>query len=161
MEVRKNRLYKDEQAVTVVSMATKSPELAYFMVPKVSFCATCASGMFSGQQSGELPLLAAAAVSLIDVPSQSFRNQIDRQNGYLRQFGLARRAVMGDGNCLFRAVSYGLLQSEDFHGDLRQSAINFMQTNLNYLQSMFEEPGMDFQEELNTLAQDGSYAGQE
>lgn len=37
-----------------------------------------------------------------------FEMEINRQNDYLVQYGLYRQPIIGDGNCLFRAISNAL-----------------------------------------------------
>ncbi|KAK3087857.1 hypothetical protein FSP39_011555 [Pinctada imbricata] len=75
MEVRKDRLYKDEQAVTVVSMATKSPELTKLIesyrsrcishfVPHRSLQSCCCSQVLNHALYGDR--------QTIQVPSRTF-----------------------------------------------------------------------------------------
>lgn len=57
--------------------------------------------------------------------------EVRNQDEYLNDFGLMRRQVLGDGNCLFRAISFVLLGDEDSHEYLRQTATEFMNENLH------------------------------
>lgn len=50
--------------------------------------------------------------------------QVIQQDEYLHQYGLYRAHIQGDGNCLFRSVSFGLYGTEDHHYALRELAVN-------------------------------------
>ncbi|XP_061184345.1 uncharacterized protein LOC133192343 [Saccostrea echinata] len=97
-----------------------------------------------------------------------FDLEITRQNEYLGVFGLFRQPIIGDGNCLFRAISLSLFGDQDHHLELRETAINEIQQNLNEFRMSFyhdsDNMPMTDQEieiELNNLRQFGTYAGQE
>eukprot|EP00906_Rhabdomonas_costata_P013189 RCo018961 len=47
----------------------------------------------------------------------------------LRRHGFVERAVTGDGNCQFRAVSDQLFGSEEHHAQLRASAVKWLKEN--------------------------------
>lgn len=89
------------------------------------------------------------------------------QDEYLNDFGLMRRQVLGDGNCLFRAISFVLLGDEDSHEYLRQTATEFMNENLHLFQDFFHpddatiDPHQHMLNEIKRLSRNGVYAGQE
>ena len=41
--------------------------------------------------------------------------EVVRQDEYLQEYGLYRTDIVEDGNCLFRAVRFGLYGTESFH----------------------------------------------
>ncbi|XP_062571709.1 uncharacterized protein LOC134233700 [Saccostrea cucullata] len=93
--------------------------------------------------------------------------QLLQQDEYLSQYGLYRTHIQGDGNCLFRSVSFGLYGTEDHHISLRELAVNHIQENLEdfrfYLYGNSELPMTDSEivTFLNNLRQLGTFAGQE
>ena len=48
---------------------------------------------------------------------------------FLSKFGRALRPIGGDGNCLFRSLSYCLFETEDFHSPLRCLLARFENCN--------------------------------
>ena len=46
-----------------------------------------------------------------------------------------RNTINGDGNCLFRAILYCVLQNDDAHGELRQEVCNYMEANATHFSS--------------------------
>jgi hypothetical protein len=50
-------------------------------------------------------------------------DEYEQQNRYLATFGLQRNPIVGDGNCLFRAISFSLFGHEDNHLQLRNMAV--------------------------------------
>ena len=51
----------------------------------------------------------------------------ERYTRALRQWDLAVRTVLGDGNCLFRAASLQLYGSEDWHEAVRMTCVDLME----------------------------------
>ena len=85
--------------------------------------------------------------------------QTQNQNLYLQSYGLHRRNSRGDGNCLFRSVSVGLIGNEDLYTELRQTAVTYMRQNIEEFRPFFDENSINL--ELDNLEKDGTYAGQE
>ena len=86
----------------------------------------------------------------------------------MQSFGLQRRAVIGDGNCLFRAISVGLVGNENLYQDLRSTAITHIRNHIEHFQIFFQPDNPNsinindhIQNEIDNLSQDGTYAGQE
>lgn len=97
-----------------------------------------------------------------------FEMEINRQNDYLVQYGLYRQPIIGDGNCLFRAISNALFGNQDHHLELRLSAVNEIEQNLDHFRMHFHNDNnnlpmneFEIQRELNQLRQLGTFAGQE
>lgn len=93
--------------------------------------------------------------------------QVIQQDEYLHQYGLYRAHIQGDGNCLFRSVSFGLYGTEDHHYALRELAVNHIQENLDDFRFyLYGENGLPMTDTettryLNNLRQLGTFAGQE
>lgn len=97
-----------------------------------------------------------------------FEMEINRQNDYLVQYGLYRQPIIGDRNCLFRAISNALFGNQDHHLELRLSAVNEIEQNLDHFRMHFHNDNnnlpmneFEIQRELNQLRQLGTFAGQE
>ena len=94
-------------------------------------------------------------------------NQRILQDQYLEQYGLYRTRIQGDGNCLFRSISFSLYGSEDQHYALREVAVDHIRQNLDDFRFyLYAENGLPMTESeiaryLNDLGQLGTFAGQE
>ena len=53
-------------------------------------------------------------------------SEVSNQNDYLQSYGLHRRLVNGDGNCLFRVISVGLFDDEGQFAELRHLAVIYI-----------------------------------
>ena len=87
--------------------------------------------------------------------------ELQLQDEYLHSFGLQRHRVLGDGNCLFRAVSFAVFGDEDHHDYLRQNAVRLIQENPNDFSLHFMDPNENPATEIERLRQTGQWAGQE
>ena len=83
------------------------------------------------------------------------------QNKYLSSFGLQRNPIIGDGNCLFRSISFSLYDHQDHHLQLRNSAVETLRGNEDFFQNHFLEESITPEEQINIVAQPNRYAGQE
>lgn len=85
----------------------------------------------------------------------------------MEDFGLIRRRVLGDGNCLFRAISFVLLGDENSYDDLRATATEYMREHPEQFQDFFHpenaatDPHQYMLQEIDRLSRNGVYAGQE
>ncbi len=52
----------------------------------------------------------------------------------LAKLNLEWKVMEGDGNCQFRAVSYSLYGSQDYHRSVRQKAVEYMQVAFTLVQ---------------------------
>ncbi|XP_062604065.1 uncharacterized protein LOC134265856, partial [Saccostrea cucullata] len=87
--------------------------------------------------------------------------EFEQQNRYLSSFGLQRNAIVGDGNCLFRSISFSLYGNQDNHLQLRNLAVDTLRGNMVLFQNYFlQDPGTP-EEQINNLGRPNSYAGQE
>ena len=93
--------------------------------------------------------------------------EVARQDEYLQEYGLYRTDIVGDGNCLFRAVSFSLYGTEDYHLTLRNIAVDHIDQNLDdfrfYLFNDNANPMSDLEVQgyITSLRQPGTFAGQE
>ena len=65
--------------------------------------------------------------------------EYQNQNKYLSSFGLQRNPIIGDGNCLFRSISFSLYGHQDNHLQLRNLAVETLRGNVDFFQNYFLE----------------------
>ena len=87
--------------------------------------------------------------------------EIARQDRYLSSFGLHRNYIVGDGNCLFRAISYSLYGHQNYHQQLRQLAVQTLRANIDEFADYFLNDRGTPIEQIQRLGQLYTYAGQE
>ena len=92
--------------------------------------------------------------------------EILAQDNYLQNRGLCRHPILGDGNCLFRAISHSLYESQQHHQPLRNLAIDTINANRHIFQHYnFTGNGQMNEDEnqtyLHNLRQPNTFAGQE
>lgn len=92
---------------------------------------------------------------------QQMDSEVERQDRYLRTFGLQRVSIMGDGNCLFRAVSFSLYGHQNNHAYLRNLAVDTLRANIAEFSDYFLSDRGTALEQINRLGQPNTYAGQE
>ena len=95
--------------------------------------------------------LATGTVQLKNVSSAMLITQeSDSLEDYLAQRGMYRQRVLGDGECLFRAISRSMFGSEEQYGQLRQLAISTLLNNMDRFRNNF--PGdAEFDERIGQL----------
>ena len=54
---------------------------------------------------------------------------------FLSSYGRERRHTVGDGNCLFRSLSYSLFHTEEYHYELRSLLLRFENLNKGVFQN--------------------------
>lgn len=79
----------------------------------------------------------------------------DEQDRYLKKFGFQRHRIQGDGNCLFRAVSYAIYGTESHHGNLRRQSSTYILENPAFFKKPYYFDNYDT--EALQLFQDGIY----
>lgn len=62
----------------------------------------------------------------------------------LSNLGLAIKTVVGDGNCLFRAVSHQIYGTDDHHGIVRACCMDYMESEKEYFEPYIEGNMDDF-----------------
>ena len=87
--------------------------------------------------------------------------EFEQQNRYLSSFGLQRNPITGDGNCLFRSISFSLYGHQDNHQELRNLAVETLRGNMHVFQNYFLDDAGTIDEQINRLGQQYTYAGQE
>lgn len=87
--------------------------------------------------------------------------EFEQQNRYLSSFGLQRNPITGDGNCLFRSISFSLYGHQDNHQELRNLAVETLRGNMYVFQNYFLDDASTPDEQINRLSQQYTYAGQE
>ena len=79
----------------------------------------------------------------------------------LHSIGLTLRDVVGDGNCLFRALSDQLYGDESHHVELRAMTVAHIRAHKEFFEPFRESEKEDetFEEYVDDMAQDGVYVG--
>ena len=77
----------------------------------------------------------------------------------LERLGLILKEVEGDGNCLFRALSDQIYGSPDNYKGLRQEVVRYMRIHREDFEPFHDENNDPFDDHLELLEQDGTYAG--
>ena len=76
-------------------------------------------------------------------------------------FGLQRNPIVGDGNCLFRAISFSLFGHEDNRLQLRNMAVETLRGNIDIFRDYFSDGPGTAEEQIDHFGQPSTYAGQE
>ena len=66
---------------------------------------------------------------------QDLHTQLLTASGFLMSFNRGIIPILGDGNCLFRALSRRMFDSEDWHAFVRQQLVEFESLNSSLMQS--------------------------
>ena len=95
------------------------------------------------------------------------QQEVQRQDEYLQEYNLYRTDIVGDGNCLYRAISFCLYGTEVYHSSLRKLAVDHIEQNVDDFRFyLCDDPSnstliLEGQSYLASLRQPGSFAGQE
>ena len=65
--------------------------------------------------------------------------------------------VLGDGNCLFRAVSHQLYGTEEKHLEIRMSLIDFINQNKSKYEQFWIDSNSTFSEHMDSIKNPGSW----
>ena len=74
---------------------------------------------------------------------------------------LAYSVIVGDGNCLFRAISFSLFGHQDNHLQLRNMAVETLRGNIDIFRDYFIDGPGTAEEQIDHFGQPSTYAGQE
>ena len=88
-------------------------------------------------------------------------SEMQQQSRYFSSFGLQRNPIIGDGNCLFRAISFSLYGHQNNHLQLRNLAVDTLRGNIGLFQDYFLEDGGTPEYQINLLSQPNTFEGQE
>jgi hypothetical protein len=76
---------------------------------------------------------------------------------YMTSHGVVRKSIMGDGNCLFRAMADQIGYGEDRHREIREKIVETIKADKEYFANFIDEEeagGVD--EYCNEMIKDGS-----
>jgi OTU domain-containing protein 3 len=77
---------------------------------------------------------------------------------YMTSHGIIRKPIIGDGNCLFRAMADQLGLSQDLHRQIRQKIINTIHRDKDYFVNFIDEDEVDGVEAYcEEMSKDGSF----
>ena len=100
-------LYNITESIYFIFKAINQPNSNYVKLPGATFC-------------DELPL---------NEPSPRSKQTFTEASKFLECYDRQIRPILGDGNCLFRALSYLLCGQEDHHQQIRHTLVDFTTTN--------------------------------
>jgi len=92
-----------------------------------------------------------AASNVVTVDDKSFAAQLETM-------GLKIREVIGDGNCLFRALADQLDGDDHTHGRHRQDVVRYITEHRADFEPFIEDD-VPFTQHVQNLSQDGTYGG--
>jgi len=78
---------------------------------------------------------------------------------FLSENGINSKEILGDGNCLFRAISQAVYGTEDKHVELRKQAIGYINDNQDTLLGFIHD-NETFKQYIKRLSQNGEFAGE-
>ena len=84
-------------------------------------------------------------------------SQLTNRGDFLYTQSRKCRSVLGDGNCLFRAVSHQLYGSEDQHLQIRHSLCNFIEQNQSKYEPYWIELTTSFSSHLKDIKKAGCW----
>ena len=79
------------------------------------------------------------------------------QDKTLNSLGLYRFKIVGDGNCMFRAIGSQLHKNQSKHNELRREAVEWMKTHIDQL---IAGNLVDSENDIIEIAEEGVWAGQ-
>lgn len=91
---------------------------------------------------------------------KSYPLKVKSINSALEGKGLRSRSIVGDGNCLFRAVSQDLYDTQDSHLDLRRRTVEYMRENGALFESFITHGDQNMDDYLEEISTDGAHADQ-
>ena len=80
-----------------------------------------------------------AFLELEESEPKKFKNKVELEPHYLLNYD--RIDILGDGNCVFRAIQYFLTKSQDGHEKLRMEVTDFMLENSSEYEELFLKRG--------------------
>lgn len=78
------------------------------------------------------------------------------EHSLLQEYGFIRKQIIGDGNCLFRAIAIQLNMEEEQHQEIRHIAVEYMRTHIDDFAGFISDFNEStFNERLNAMSQNG------
>ena len=84
-------------------------------------------------------------------------NALDH-NEFLAKHGRKRKVILGDGNCLFRALSYLVYGNQDAHPAVRQALATIVERNRDRFEQYIMEGTFD--EHIMAIKREGAWGSQ-
>lgn len=81
--------------------------------------------------------------------------EMERLKAQLKAKGLEVKKMLGDGNCLFRAVSTQIYGDPEWHGEIRRRVVDYMRSEKSYFAQFIVE---NYDQYIEKLCKDGCYA---
>ncbi len=95
--------------------------------------------------------------------SNFFKDNVIIGLGYSNFFkdnGIKSTEIIGDGNCMFRAISLAEYGTEDKHLELRKVAIEYIQNNESFFNAFITSEKESFDDYVTRLKQNGEWGGE-
>ena len=108
---------------------------------------SCSSSRMQPLESQNGPLRSRSPYAGVSVNSGALKTRLKRQ-------GLEIKKMLGDGNCLFRAVSTQIYGDADWHGDIRKHVVKYLKSEQSYFSQFITE---DFDEYIARMGREGCF----
>ncbi|CAC5392183.1 unnamed protein product [Mytilus coruscus] len=88
--------------------------------------------------------------TIVKIPTKKI-SKLVTSNIYNMGSPSATKTITGDGNCLFRAISYALSNRQEYFGTLRKAIIDHLMTNAEMFKSFLQPRFKTVEEHIQTL----------
>ncbi|CAG2188269.1 unnamed protein product [Mytilus edulis] len=95
-------------------------------------------------------LLKRKLCKIINIPSKYISKQ-NSSNSYKIGPPIACKTITGDGNCLFRAISYSLSSRQEYFGKVRRAIVDHLMRNAEIFRSFLQPRFKTVEEHIQTL----------
>ncbi|VDI70575.1 Hypothetical predicted protein [Mytilus galloprovincialis] len=95
-------------------------------------------------------LLKRKLCKIINIPSKNISKQ-NSSNSYNIGPPIACKTITGDGNCLFRAISYSLSSRQEYFGKVRRAIVDHLMRNAEIFRSFLQPRFKTVEEHIQTL----------
>ncbi|CAG2185969.1 unnamed protein product [Mytilus edulis] len=95
-------------------------------------------------------LLKRKLCKFVNIPSKKISKQ-NSTNFYNIGQPTACKTITGDGNCLFRAISYSLSNRQEYFGDIRRAIVDHLLRNAEVFKSFLQPRFKTVEEHIQTL----------
>ncbi|CAC5388038.1 unnamed protein product [Mytilus coruscus] len=95
-------------------------------------------------------LLKRQLCKIINLPNKKISKQ-NSSNSYNIGPPVACKTITGDGNCLFRAISYSLSNRQEYFGNVRRAIVDHLMRNAEVFKSFLQQRFKTVEEHIQTL----------
>ncbi|CAC5405761.1 unnamed protein product [Mytilus coruscus] len=95
-------------------------------------------------------LLKRQLCKIINIPNKKISKQ-NSSNSYNIGPPVACKTITGDGNCLFRAISYSISNRQEYFGNVRRAIVDHLMRNAEVFKSFLQPRFKTVEEHIQTL----------